>query len=144
MRNSLSCFVIFFVGFSFVACTTQRKIVITANHDLVGFARGSEAENGFFSVAANAAKRRQFAYLVAMRNQIQERADPFFLKIAVQPTYINTLPSIHEAQHIHNVGEDLTFVDEQHFGRFHFFGVLLFQFLNGGAHDAGNHGAVMG
>lgn len=115
MQNILSCFVIFFVGFGFVACATQRKIVVAANYDLVSFTRGSKAENGLLSVATNAAKRGQLAHLVAMRDQIQERANPFFLKIAVQSTYVNAFPDIHEAQNAHNVGEELAFVDEQHF-----------------------------
>ena len=116
MQNILSCFVIFFVGFGSVAGAAQRKVVVAANHNLVGFARGSEAENGLFPVAANAAKRCQFAHLVAVRDQIQERADPFFLKIAVQAAYVNALPGVHEAQHIHDVTKELAFVDEQHFG----------------------------
>ena len=72
MQNILSCFVIFFVGFGSVTSATQRKVVVTANHDLVGFARGSEAENGLLPVAANAAKRRQFAHFVAMWDQIKK------------------------------------------------------------------------
>ena len=143
MQTILSCFVIFFVGLGVVTCATQRKVIVAANHDLVGFARSSEAENGLFSVAANAAKRRQFAHLVAMRDQIQERANPFFLKIAIQSTYVNALPGIHEVQHAHNVGEELPFIDEQHFGCGHLFRMPFFQFLNGGAHDAGDHGTVM-
>lgn len=144
MRNILSCFVIFFVGFGFVACAAQWKVVVATNHDLVSFTRGSEAENCFLSVAANAAKRRQFAHFVAVRDQIQERADPFFLKVAVQAANVNALPGVHEAQHIQDVGKELAFVDEEHFSRRHFVSMLRFQLSNGGAHDAGNHGAVMG
>ena len=117
MRNILSCFVIFFVGFGFVACATQWKVVIAANHDLVGFARGSEAENCFLPIAANAAKRRQFTHFVAVRDQIQKRANPFFLKIAVQSANVNALPGIHKLQDTHDVTKELAFVDEQHFGR---------------------------
>ena len=68
MRNSLSCFIIFFIGFGLVACATKWKVVGSSNHDLIGFTCGSEAENGLISVATNAAKRSQFAYLVAMRD----------------------------------------------------------------------------
>lgn len=142
MRNILSCFFIFFVGFGFVACAAQWKVVVATNHDLVGFTRGSEAENRFLSVAANAAKRRQFAHFVAVRDQIQKRANAFFLKIAVQSANVNALPGIHEAQHTQDVGKELAFVDEQHFGFRHF--GRIFQLSNGGAHDAGDHGAVVG
>lgn len=68
MRNILSCFVIFFVGFRLIAGATQWNVVVASDHNLVGFLRGSETEDGFFSVSANAAKRREFAHLVAMRN----------------------------------------------------------------------------
>ena len=144
MRNILSCFVIFFVGFGFVACAAQWKVVVAANHDLVGFARGSEAENRFLSVAANTAKRRQFAHFVAVRDQIQERADPFFLKVTVQSANVNALPGIHKLQDTHDVVEELAFVDEQHFSRRHFVSMLRFQLSDGGAHDTGNHCAVVG
>ena len=96
MLNILSCFIIFFVGLYLVACATQRKVVVASDNDLVGFARGSEAENRLLPVAANAAKRREFAHLVAMRDQIQERADAFLLKIAVQSAYVNALPGVHK------------------------------------------------
>ena len=68
MRNILSCFVIFFVGFGLIAGATQRNVVITPDHNLVGFLCGSETENGFFAIPANAAKRREFAHFVAMWN----------------------------------------------------------------------------
>jgi len=110
---------------------------------LIGFARGSETENGFFSIPTNAAKRRQFAHLVAVWNQIQERTNALFLKVAVQSANINTLPSIHKLQDPQDVGEELAFVDQQHVRRFQFFRASGFQLLNGRAHDAGDHGAVM-
>ena len=68
MRNSLSCFIIFFIGFGLVACATEWKVVVGSNYDLIGFAGGSKAENSLLPVATNAAKRSQFAYLVAMRD----------------------------------------------------------------------------
>ena len=83
MQTILSCFVIFFLGFGGVACATQRNVIVAANHNLVGFGGGSEAENGFLPVAAKAAQRRQFAHLVAMRDQIQQRADAFLFKVTV-------------------------------------------------------------
>ena len=144
MRNILSCFVIFFVGFGSVARATQRNVVVTSNHDLVRFSGGSEAENGFFPVTAKAAQRRQFAHLVAMWNQVQERADTFFFKVAVQSTYVDALACIHVPQHPHDVAKELPFVHQQHIGGSHFFGVLRFQLFNGGAHDAWDHGAVVG
>ena len=124
MSYILSCFIIFFVGLRLIACATQRKVVVASDHDLVGFARGSETENGFFSAAANAAKRRQFAHFVAVWNQVQERADAFLLKVAVQSAHVNTLPSIHPAQDAHDVTKELAFIDEQHLGRRHFVNVI--------------------
>lgn len=126
MRNILSCFVIFFVGFSSVACSAQWNVVVAANDDLVGFARGSEAENGLLPVAANAAKRRQFAHLVAVRDQIQECADPFFLKVTVQSANVNAFPGIHKTQDIHDVTKELALVDEQHVGCGHFGRMMFF------------------
>ena len=143
MQTILSCFVIFFLGFVLVACATQRKVIVGSNHNLVGFTRGSEAENGLLSVSANAAKRLQLAHLVAMRDQIQERADAFFLKVAIQPANMNTLPGIHKLQDPRDVIKELAFVDEQHIRRCQFFGAPGFQLGNGRAHDAGDHGTVV-
>ena len=144
MRNILSCFVIFFVGFRLIAGATQWNVVVASDHNLVGFLRGSETEDGFFSVSANAAKRREFAHLVAMRNQIQERADAFFFKVAVQAAYVHSLARFHVAQYAHDVPKELALIDEKHVGFGHFGGVTRFQLFNGGAHDAGYHGAVVG
>ncbi len=54
--NILSCFVIFFLGFGMIACATQWNVIIAANYNLIRFGCGSETENGFFSVSANATK----------------------------------------------------------------------------------------
>ena len=45
---------------------------------------------------------------------------------------------------MHDVTKELAFIDEQHFGCCHFVGVLRLQLFNGGAHEAGDHGAVVG
>ena len=143
MRNILSCFVIFFLGFGGVACATQRNVIVAANLNLVGFGGGSEAENRLLPVAANAAQRRQLAHLVAVRNQVQKCADAFFFKVSVQTAHVNALARVHKPQDAHDVAEELAFVDEQHVGFAHFVGVTRFQLFNGGAHDARNHGAVV-
>jgi len=144
MRNILSCFVIFFFGFTTITGATQRNVNIASNHDLIRFCGGSEAENGFLPVAAKAAQRRQFTHLVAMRDQIQQRTDAFFFKVAVQSADVNALPRIHKLQHPHDVREELAFVHKQHISGGHFVSVLRFQLFNGGAHDARDHGAVVG
>lgn len=143
MQTILSCFVIFFLGFGGVACATQRNVIVAANHNLVGFGGGSEAENRFLAVAANAAQRRQFTHFVAVRNQVHKCTDAFFFKVSIQTAHVDALAHVHKPQHAHDVTEELAFVDEQHVGFGHFVGVTRFQLFNGGAHDARNHGAVV-
>ena len=143
MSNILSCFVIFFLRFGVITPPTQGYVIVGSDHNLVFFCSDSETENGFFSITANAAKRRQFAHLVAMRNQIQERPNAFFLKVSVQPTRVHSLARIHKLQYAQDVGKELALVDQQHIRRRHIRRVLGFQFFNRAAHDAGDHGAVV-
>ena len=143
-RNILSCFIIFFAGFGIIACPTKGDVVVASDDNLIGFLCCSETENGFLSVSANAAKRREFAHFIAVGNQIQERADAFFFKVAVQAAYVNSLARIHVAQYAHDVAKELPFIDQNHIRPGHFIGMTRFQLFNCGAHNAGDHGAVMG